>query len=195
MPSVSCPGIARDAFVNCLKPMSAGVKDSFLYLFNYAELASITENVSNPNLITNLTLAALAKIYRYEGKNNSIAPKANLNKQPFAEVWDHSLDFLVFDNTAAIKQDLDFLKSGRVIAIVENNYYGSDGATAFEIYGLRAGLILTVAARDVNSQENQGAYALTLASSELAKEPYLPATLWDIDYATTKAIIAAYFTA
>lgn len=195
MPSVACPGIAADVFLDCTKPMSAGVKDSFLYLFNYADLDSITPSLTNPNLITDLTLALTAKIYRFEGKNNSIEPRSALNKQRFAEVWDHELIFKIFDNTETIKENLDYLKSAKVIAIVENNYAGTDSATSFEIYGLRAGLELTVAERIVNDQETQGAYNLTLASGEFAKEPYLPATLWDTDYATTKAIITSYLTA
>ncbi len=195
MPSVNCPGIASDVFVDCTKPMSAGVKDAYLYLFNYADLASVTEDGSNPNLLTDITLAASKKMYRFEGKNNSIEPRSALNKQRFAEVWDHEIVFKVFDNTAGIKQDLDFMKSTKVIAIVENNFAGSDGGTSFEVYGLKAGLELTVSERIVNDQETQGAYNLTLASGEFAKEPYLPATLFDTDYATTKAIITAYLTA
>jgi hypothetical protein len=195
MPSVNCPGIAGDAFVDCTKPMSAGVKDAYLYLFNYSDLESVTEDGSNPNLLTDITLVSGKKIYRYEGKNNSIEPRSALNKQRYAEVWDHEVIFKIFDNTADIKEQLDFLKSTKVIAIVENNYAGTDSATSFEIYGLRAGLELTVSERIVNDQETQGAYNLTLASGEFAKEPYLPATLWDTDYATTKAILAAYFTA
>ena len=195
MPSVNCPGIAGDAFIDCTKPMSAGVKDAYLYLFNYSDLASVTEDGSNPNLLTDITLVATKNIYRYEGKNNSIEPRSALNKQRYAEVWDHELIFKIFDNTAAIKEQLDYLKSTKVIAIVENNYAGTDSATSLEIYGLRAGLEMTVSERIVNDQETQGAYNLTLASGEFAKEPYLPATLWDTDYATTKAIITAYLTA
>lgn len=195
MPSVDCPGISTDVFRDCTKPPSAGVKDAYLYLFNYSDLASFTPDVTNPNLITDLTLVATKNIFRYEGKNQSIEPRSALAKTRFSEQWIHEVVFKIFDNSAAIKQELDFLKSTKVIAIVENIYPGSDGNSSFEIYGLRSGLELTVGERIVSDQETQGAYNLTLSSGEIAQEPYLPATLFDTDYATTKAIITAYLTA
>jgi len=82
-----------------------------------------------------------------------------------------------------------------VVAIVENNFKGTDGEVPFEIYGLRSGLQMRALERVLNDQETFGAYNCTLGTSDIDKEPYLPATLFDTSYATTKAIITALFTA
>ena len=179
MPTVTCPGINADVFLDCTKPISAGVKD-MLYLVNFADIATIVEDLANPNLIESFTLAAGAFLYRFEGKNNSIDPKSTLVKARYSNTFNHECIFKVFDT--------------KVVAIVENNYKGSTGEVPFEIYGLRSGLEITVMERIVNDQETQGAYNITLSSSEQIKEPYLPATLFDTDYATTKAFLENLFT-
>ena len=65
MPTVSCPGINADIFLDCTKPISAGVKD-MLYLVNFADIATITEDLANPNLIESFTLTMGASLFRFE---------------------------------------------------------------------------------------------------------------------------------
>ena len=192
MPTVSCPGINADVFLDCTKPISAGVKD-MLYLVNFADIATITEDLANPNLIESFTLSPGAFLYRFEGKNNSIDPKSSLVKARYSNTFQHECMFKVFDNASDIKTQLEYMTNVKIVAIVENNYKGSTGEVPFEIYGLRSGLTINVLERIVNDQETQGAYNITLSSSEQIKEPYLPATLFDTDYATTKAFLESLF--
>lgn len=194
MASVSCPGINQDAFLDCTKPLAAGVKD-MLYLFNLSDIETIIENETNPNLIEGLTLKAGANIFRFEGRNNSIEPRSALVKGRYSVTFDHELVFKMFNVENAMKEQLQYLCNSKVVAIVENNYSGQFGQVPFEIYGLRTGLEMTALERVVNDSETQGAYNCTLATSEQIKEPYLPATLYFTNYATTKAIIEDNFTA
>jgi hypothetical protein len=193
MPTVTCPGINSDIFLDCTKPISAGVKD-MLYLVNFADIDSIVEDIANPNLIESFTLAAGAFLYRVEGKNNSIDPTSSLVKARYSNTFNHECIFRVFDNASSIKQQLEYMTNVKMVAIVENNFKGSNGEVPFEIYGLRSGLTINVLTRVVNDAETQGAYTITLSSSEQIKEPYLPATLFDTDYATTKAFLESLFT-
>ena len=192
MPSVSCPGITQDAFLDCTKPLSAGVKD-MLYLFNFSDLETITESETNPSLIEGFTLKTGAFIYQFEGRNNSIEPRSALVKGRYSVTFDHELIFKMFNVDTYMKEQLQFMCNTKVVAIVENNYKGQAGQLPFEIYGLRSGLEMTSLERVVNDNETQGAYNCTLATSEQIKEPYLPATLFTTNYATTKAIITSYF--
>lgn len=194
MPTVACPGISADVFLNCTKPISAGVKD-LLYLFNFADLESVVENVSNPNIIEDIVLASGAKIYRFEGKNNSNEPRAALVKGAYSTAYDHEVIFKVFSVESDTKKQLQYMANTKMVAIVENNFKGVAGSVPFEIYGLTSGLELLALERILNDADTQGAYNLTLASNETIKEPTLPKTFFDTDYATTKAIIEAYFTA
>jgi hypothetical protein len=193
MPTVACPGISADIFLNCTKPISAGVRDT-LYIFNLADLESVVENSTNPNIIEDIVLASGAFLYRVEGKNNSNEPRSALSKGTFSTAYDHEVIFKVFSVESDTKSQLQYMANTKLVAIVENNFKGVAGSVPYEIYGLTAGLELQALERILNDADTQGAYNLTLASSETIKEPTLPKTFFDTDYATTKALLEALFT-
>jgi hypothetical protein len=185
-----CEGLFESIFLDCAKPISAGVKD-ILYLINYDDILSTTPDGSNPNLITGITLKSGAVAYQFEGKNSSIEPRAALVRQRYSEVYDHEVTFKVFDNGADIKKNLQGAVTKKVVAIVENRFQGSEGDAAFEIYGISAGLQANTLDRITADADTQGAYNVVLVSSEFEKEPNLPATLFDVSYANTKALVTA----
>lgn len=185
-----CDGLIADLLLNCDTPISAGVKDT-LYLINYDDIASYTVDPTNANLITGLTLISGARAFKFEGKNSSIEPRGALVRQRYSEVYDHEITFKAFDNGADVKKNLQGAVTKKVVAIVENRFKGSTGDAAFEIYGLIAGLQANTLERITADADTQGAYNVVLASSEFEKEPNLPATFFDTDYATTKAIVEA----
>lgn len=185
-----CEGLFESILLDCSKPISAGVKD-ILYLINADDILSTTPDASNPNLITGITLVSGAVAYKFEGKNSSIEPRAALVRQRYSEVYDHEVTFKVFDNGADIKKNLQGAVTKKVVAIVENRFQGTDGDAAFEIYGLTAGLQANTLERITADADTQGAYNVVLVSSEFEKEPNLPATLFDVSYANTKALVEA----
>lgn len=185
-----CEGLFESILLDCSKPISAGVKD-ILYLINADDILSTTPDPSNPNLITGITLVSGAVAYKFEGKNSSIEPRAALVRQRYSEVYDHEVTFKVFDNGADIKKNLQGAVTKKVVAIVENRFQGTDGDAAFEIYGLAAGLQANTLERITADADTQGAYNVVLVSSEFEKEPNLPATLFDVSYANTKALVEA----
>lgn len=182
----SCGVIDEDLLINCDTPLQGGVNDR-LILINWDDLASVTKNAAG--IVTAITLNSGAQAYLVEGKNNSVAPTQALLKLRFSEVFDHIVNFKTFDLDNALKVQLQNAVKGRFIAIVENNFKGTDGDAAFEIYGLDAGLVVTALTRDPNSSETQGAYDITMGSSEFAKEPKLPTTVFLTSYAVTKALV------
>jgi hypothetical protein len=185
-----CEGIFESIFIDCNKPIQSGVKD-ILYLINYDDILSTTVDPLNANLITGITLVSGAVAYQFEGKNSSIEPRAALLRQRYSEVYDHEITFKVFDNGADIKRNLQGAVTKKVVAIVENRFKGTEDDAAFEIYGLGAGLQANTLERITADTDTQGAYNVVLASSEQEKEPNLPATLFDTNYVTTKALVTA----
>jgi hypothetical protein len=81
------------------------------------------------------------------------------------------------------------LDGAKVVALVQNNHKGEDGNAAFEIYGYETGLRLQELERVIADAENQGAYTVTIRNDEVSRPSSLPHTLWDTDFATTKAIV------
>jgi hypothetical protein len=188
--NATCAEIAAGITLDCDYPLVGGVKDD-LYLFNYSHLNSVTRNSTNPQIIEAITLTSGKKVYKFEGKNNSVEPRAALVKQRYADAYEHQVDFLVFSLVPASKAIIEDLVKGRVIAICENRHREVSGKTSFEIYGLNAGLEVSELERVANDSDTQGAYKLVLKTSEYSREPALPNTLFKTDYATSKALITA----
>ncbi len=180
-----CGFIDADILVNCPDPISGGTNDR-LILINFDDLASVTVI---GGVITAINMVATKTGFVMQGKNNSVAPTQALVKQRFGEVYDHMVNYKTFTLDATVKATLEKKVKGKFIAIIENNYKGTGGNAAFEMFGLNAGLIVGELTRDPNSADTQGAYDITMTSSEFAKEPKLPATIFLTDYAVTKAIV------
>ena len=185
-----CGKISANVLMDCDYPLVGGANDN-LYLINLDDWndSTITVDAGNDQLITNINLGSGYLAYKFEGKNNSVEPRSVLVKQRYAEVYDHEVIFKVFINDAATKLQLEKMAKGKVVAIVENNYKGDTGKGAFEVYGKETGLQVMEMERVVADTETQGAYNVTLRSSEFAKESHLPSTLWVTTYAQTKALV------
>jgi hypothetical protein len=189
MPTI-CGTITSNLSVNCTNPLQAGAEDT-LYLINREDWldAAITYNVTNTEIIENIVLASGIVAYTYQGKNNSVVPKYELVKQPYAEFYNHEINFKVFDVSPSAKEQLELLAKGQMVAIVQNKYKGTDGNAAFEVYGAQGGLVCTQNVREVSSTDTGGAFDLILKSDETAMEPHMPKTIFITDYSTTKALV------
>ncbi len=189
MPTI-CGTITSNLSVNCANPLQAGAEDT-LYLINREDWldAAITYNVTNTETIEAITLGSGKVAYTYQGKNNSVVPKYELVKQTYAEVYNHEINFKVFDVSPDAKTQLELLAKGQMVAIIENKYKGTDGNAAFEVYGADAGLVCTQNIREISSTDTGGAFDLILKSDETAMEPHMPKPIFITDYATSKAVV------
>lgn len=189
-----CAVISTNLNKNCDNPLVGGVRDN-IYLINFSDWldAVFVRNGLNSQIYESITLPSGALAYRMEGINNSPEPSTSFKRLAFAELFEHIVKYKIFDITPSAKEQLELKSKGRFVAIVENNYKGATGNAAFEIYGADSGLIVPDGGltRDPNSTDTQGAYDVTLQTSEKSLEPHLPATLFITDYATTKAVLEA----
>lgn len=185
-----CAAITKDISVNCSAPIEGGVKDN-IYLINYQdwEDASISTNISNKQIYEAISLPSGAVAYKMEGLNNSPAPKQSMVKGAFINSFSHEINYKLFSINPDVKEQLELKSKGRFVVIVENNYKGDNGEAAFEVYGAGSGLVCESIDRDPNSNDTQGAYDVTLKTSEKSREAHLPATIFLTDYATSKAIV------
>ncbi len=188
----NCGKLSSHITLNCDNPLVGGSKD-LLKLINFEDIDSITRNASNPQIIEGITLVSSpqAIAYQIEGKNNSNDLRAALVKARYSEGYDHEVIFRIFTNGAAVKKQIEAMAKGTFVAVIENNYRGSTGDAAYEIFGLDLGLELVEMETNKSDAETQGAYVLTLRSPELYKEPHLPATFFLTNYSTTKALYNA----
>ena len=184
-----CSQISASINVDCAYPVVAGVKDR-LIIMNYSDLLSYSV-AANPLNITALVLASGQVAYEYMGQYSSNEGKSNVVKKTYARMHAHQVDFLIFNIDLATKQQLTSLVGGKFVVILENNQKGDTGKSAFEVYGIDAGLELDILERNTNDDTTQGAFKISLKTAEKNSEPYMVRTLWDTSYSATLAIVEA----
>lgn len=185
-----CGEITQNLEFDCDFPLQAGAEDRLILINRQDwEDAVIDVNITNTQIIENIVLAGAKTGFVYEGKNNSNAPKFELIKKEFSEVYNHEINFKIFSVNADAKKELEALAKGTVVAIVQNKFKGVDGESSFEVYGSGSGLVLTQNIREIQGDATQGAFDAILKSDEKSLEPHMPNTLFNTDFATTKAIV------
>lgn len=192
MADTTCGGILASVGFDCLNPLSAGTRDRG-YILNHEDYLDAVKafNATNDMILEGLTLAGAASAFYVDGKNNSNAPSFALVKQTYADVFDHTFNFLAFDLSNAAKKTLQGMVGGRYVVIYENSFKGASGQSAFEVLGAVNGLEFKTFTRDPLSADNQGAYVISMASPDLGKEPKIPYSFFLTDYVTTKAALEA----
>lgn len=184
---MSCGTITTGSSPNCLTPLKSGTEPR-LYLFNYDDVLDGTVG-STPNLFTALVLSSNTVGFVFEGFKQDVKPTQEvIAPGNGANQLKHNLGFVVYDITQLQKNNLQKVVKGRFVAVVENKGKNSE---SFEVYGFAAGMeIVPGVAKD--SYANGGGYIIQLATPENEFEPKLPQTIYDTDYATTKALLDDY---
>jgi len=152
------------------EPVTAGIED-LIYVFNQDDF-TLTFDTANPLIVTGLTAVNAAKVYKFEGTNNSFNTTSKLAKTSVGPRYTEEIDFNVAGFSVDIKTQLQAMGYGRVCAIAVNNYNSSD--TAIELFGAVNGLILTDAERNAADDTMDGGYKLKLTNPDKLKEPYPP---------------------
>ncbi|MGZ3757223.1 MAG: hypothetical protein ACXVAY_00805 [Mucilaginibacter sp.] len=174
-------------------PVTAGIED-VIYVFNQNDI-TLTYDSTNPLIVTGLTAVTGAKIYKFEGTNNSFNTISKLAKTSVGPRYTEEIDFNVAGLSVEIKTQLMAMGYGRVCAITANNYKSSDSAV--ELFGAVNGLILTDAERTAADETMDGGYKLKLTNPDKLREPYppravsIPPTSGPATYASTIAAIEA----
>ncbi|MES2807030.1 MAG: hypothetical protein V4619_00295 [Bacteroidota bacterium] len=151
-------------------PITSGIED-VIYIFNEDDI-TLTYSTTNPLIITGLTAVSTAKVYKFEGTNNSFNAISKLTKTQVGPRYTEEIDFNIAGLSTEIKEQLMAMGYGRVRAIAINNY--KTGDCAIELFGAVNGLILTEAERNAADESIEGGYKLKLANPDKLKEPYPP---------------------
>src|ERR1700743_3281513 len=151
-------------------PVTAGIED-VIYIFNQDDF-TFTFDTTNPLIVTGLTATASAKVYKFEGTNNSFNTSSKLAKTSVGPRYTEEIDFNIAGLSVDIKTQLQAMGYGRVRAIAVNNYKSSDSTV--ELFGAVNGLILTDAERSAADETVEGGYKLKLTNPDKLKEPYPP---------------------
>ena len=180
----NCDGISLNADYSCDSPPIAGVEER-LVLMNFKDIASFAVQSANPSIIEGFTLKSGTQAFSFQGVRNSLVPEQHYAPGRFSpSSYEHMLNFLVWDDTQAQKDNLEAMAIEKQVAIIQN------ANKTFEVYGIRNGLEVTTNDRLPGDQDTGGGYQIVLKTSENeAKEPKLPRTFFLTDFATTLDLV------
>jgi hypothetical protein len=151
-------------------PITSGIED-VIYIFNQDDI-TLTYDVANPLIVTSITAVSSAKVYKFEGTNNSFNTMSKLAKTQVGPRYTEEIDFNIAGLSVEIKAQLMAMGYGRIRAIAVNNYKSSN--SSIELFGAVNGLILTDAERNAADETLEGGYKLKLTNPDKTREPYPP---------------------
>ncbi len=185
----NCGLLTASLGINCDEPIVSGVNDR-LWIINKQDIISLTYGATKET-IAGIVLASSKVAFTIQGQNDSVDPKTELAKARFSTNQNHEVLFRIFDNSVAVKTQVNKMQNGKYIVIVENNHVNAAGDSAFEVYGEIAGLELAEGTRMPTDVESEASWVMTLRSPERSKEPRVPASFFITDYAASKAALNA----
>lgn len=161
---------------DCDNPVFSGM-ESKAYIFNKSEIASLTYDQTNPNVITAITMKEITPASGSDPAVMAVGYTiSQLGKQPFngtntsltegntSNKFTENFAFVVPDNSPAAAMLLDNIANGKFVVVVKNEYTGSDGRGQFQVFGAKKGLVATSMERDAYSEDNDGGWAVTLTA-------------------------------
>lgn len=183
-----CSLISAGLSPSCTNPLIAGVNDR-LILMNKSEISGISYDVTETEIIDAVTLVSGASAYAYQGQNFSNEPSSRAVVGRYAKRVEHQIDFLIFGEGNIVKEQLNLMLQGKLCAIIQNQYEGTDGDSAFTFYGVQQGLQVAEMEQLKYDQETLGAYRISLKSMDQALEAKLPNVFYDTSFVATKALV------
>ena len=189
-----CGSIEIGAAFDCDNPLVGGV-ETRLILMNKAvyDRATVTFDVTVPQLITDIVLSQLGDAaYAFDGTRLSLTPETSFVPQTASSGYNHTVNFIVFDISAAQKENVERMALGKMVAIVQNVNAAGNSDTVFEVFGKDVGMEVLELTRINADLETLGGFSIQLNSSDdFSKEPHLPSSFFDTDFVTTKAKVDA----
>lgn len=189
--ATACGGITSGTDYDCDNPIVPGVNQR-LILGNLDDIESVTYDLLNPTVIDDITLKAAKVAFVFQGVRQSLNPSYELVPGTISVGYNHIVNFLAFQISQTVKDNLERMALGKLFAVIENKNNVGNGNSIFEVYGLNVGMEATVITRVPADQESNGAFTINLVTPEAeGKEPKMPQTWFDTDYATTLAKVNA----
>ena len=184
----NCTGITIGADYDCADPLKAKVNERLL-VGNLEDIATITYDVTNPTLITAITMKSGKQMFAFQGVRSTVKPQVDLVASEVTVGFSHQVDFSVFEVDAAQKENLQAMATVSQFCIYQNPKDTSLGDAVWEVMGVNSGLEVATLSRMPADGTTGGAYQVQLKTPTAASETELPNSFFKTDIATTEAAI------
>ena len=186
----NCNGITIGSEYDCLDPLKAKVNERLL-IGNLFDIASVTFDVTNPTLITDITMKLGKAMFAFLGVRSTVKPQVDLVASDVNVGFSHQCDFSIFEVGAKDKENLQAMSTVSQFLIYENPKDSSLGDAVWEVMGINSGLEMATLVRMPADGATGGAYTCQLKTPEAASETELPNSFFITDIATTELAIEA----
>lgn len=167
----------------CGKAPSSGT-GAKVFLMNYADIDKKNSTVEN-GVISSIVLHSGKTAYEFESMPKSTLGEATFARGTYFNTFDHAVTLRVFTKNAESKAFMSNLANSRIVAIVENADFGTNGEVKYEVYGWDSGLTLSELSFSTTYSDST-VYAAKMASEDESKEGALPHSFFDTDIDTTE---------
>lgn len=148
--------------------------DNKAWIFNKSEIASITYDSENPNLITDIAMKeisagvnAVGYTVSQLGKTPYTGTQTEMTEGNTSNKFTETFAFTCPDNSPAAAALLDNIANGKFVVVAKNEYSGADGKGKFQVYGAKKGLTASAMTRDPYSDDADGQWQVTLVSENV----------------------------
>lgn len=191
--ATSCGSITADILLACDDRPIAGVENTIAVLpLEVWNRATKVFDVTNPNILTTLTLATGDKAFKFQTFKKNFKPKFETQDTDYGAYFKHSIGVVFPTYDDSFKSQIPAMTNEYNVFIVENV---KKTGVVFEVYGGTNGLRMPDLARDTAA--NEGTVTGTFTNDADRNEPYVPFTFGATasTYSTKKAAFTALFTA
>lgn len=186
---MNCNNLINISVGDRCESVTKGYKDTAVIInFEDVDFDSITRDEANRHIVTALSLKDGK--YGYKIKQRSAkkfnGTKSSMTSTDYQNEMGHTIQFFVPDADATtVNGFLQPLKDGAlVVVILERTTQGTDGKSAFEVYGLDSGCTVATMDKDGNGDSGHGALVAMTETS-----PSVMTFLFNESYDATKLIV------
>ena len=185
MGCVLTAGIAK----TCDNLPNGGLRQQTVWLINLEDIASVTYDGTNANIITAITLKTSKTAFKFDGFGTSTKPAyRQVTGRGFGPTFEHEVGLQIFDLSYVGKDILPELSQSKVVAVVETN----NDAQPLEVYGIGQGMLATSQEHIKTDAASGGTITVVLKTPEDGPaERKAPNDWLATDRATTLALIVA----
>ncbi len=190
-----CGNITIGSIYDCKDPINAGTNNRLILIDkDVFDLAIVTFDITITTLITNIVLTGTGNAgFEFQGVRRSTRPQSAFVPQTVSVGYNHQIEFQIFQIGQVDKDNIEIMALSRMVAIVQNSNSVGNGDAVFEVFGKDVGMEVQAGPMRINTDlETNGSYTINLMTSdESGKEPKLPTSYFDTDFATTKTKVDA----
>lgn len=158
------------------------------YIANKGDITGYTESGNTVSALSFDTDKVMYKIYTptktpFTGSNVALEESDVVNR------FTNTVSFVILENDDATAGIIDKLANGKFVVVMHNEYEGTNGASAYSVYGLERGLRATELSRDPYDDASAGGWTVTMTETGAAKSEHF---FFDTDLATTTSTLEGY---